>query len=88
MKKYDIKIQNIKENVISVNASSRREALKKVKRIIKNSSIHDVDINGIKSILKVDPHDTPKMDTTISYYVPHKSIYLFDAETEEVINKY
>ena len=34
MKKYDIKIQNIKENVISVNASSRREALKKVKRII------------------------------------------------------
>ena len=47
MKKYDIKIQNIKENVISVNASSRREALKKVNRIIKNSSIHDVDINGI-----------------------------------------
>ena len=47
MKKYDIKIQKIKENVISVNASSRREALKKVKRIIKNSSIHDVDINGI-----------------------------------------
>lgn len=47
MKKYNIKIQNIKENVISVNASSRRDALKKVKRIMKNSSIHDVDINGI-----------------------------------------
>ncbi|MBE6150524.1 MAG: hypothetical protein E7162_01730 [Firmicutes bacterium] len=47
MKKYDIKIQNVKENIISVNATSRRGALKKVKKIIKNSRIHDVDINGI-----------------------------------------
>jgi len=45
--KYDIKIQNVKENIISVNATSRRGALKKVKKIIKNSRIHDVDINGI-----------------------------------------
>jgi multiple sugar transport system ATP-binding protein len=52
-----------------------------------NTNVY-VDMNGDKVILKVDPHDTPKMDTTISYYVPHKSIYLFDAETEEVINKY
>ena len=52
-----------------------------------NTNVY-VDMNGDKVILKVDPHDTPKMDTEISYYVPHKSIYLFDAETEDVINKY
>ena len=52
-----------------------------------NTNVY-VDMLGDKVILKVDPHDTPKMDTNISYCVPHKSVYLFDAETEEVINKY
>ena len=52
-----------------------------------NTNVY-VDMNEGKVILKVDPHQTPKMDTTISYYVPYKSVYLFDAETEEVINKY
>ncbi len=52
-----------------------------------NTNVY-VDMLGEKVILKVDPHDTPKMDATISYYVPHKSVYLFDAVTEEVINKY
>ena len=52
-----------------------------------NTNVY-VDMLGDKVILKVDPHDTPKMDTKISYCVPHKSVYLFDAETEEVINKY
>ena len=52
-----------------------------------NTNVY-VDMLGDQVILKVDPHDTPKMDTKITYYVPHKSVYLFDAETEEVINKY
>ncbi len=52
-----------------------------------NTNVY-VDMNGNKVILKVDPHQTPKMDTTISYCVPHKSVYLFDAVTEDVINKY
>jgi multiple sugar transport system ATP-binding protein len=52
-----------------------------------NTNVY-VDMNEDKVILKVDPHQTPKMDTTISYCVPYKSVYLFDAETEEVINKY
>ncbi len=52
-----------------------------------NTNVY-VDMLGEKVILKVDPHDTPKMDTNISFYVPHKSIYLFDGKTEDVINKY
>ena len=52
-----------------------------------NTNVY-VDMLGEKVILKVDPHNTPDMDTTISYCVPHKSVYLFDAVTEEVINKY
>ena len=52
-----------------------------------NANVY-VDMPEGKVILKVDPHDTPKMDTDIGYYIPHKSIYLFDADTEEVINKY
>ena len=52
-----------------------------------NTNVY-VDMNGDKVILKVDPHDTPEMDTKINYFVPHKNIYLFDSETEVVINKY
>ena len=52
-----------------------------------NTNVY-VDMFGEKVILKVDPHDTPEMDTQISFCVPYKSIYLFDGETEEVINKY
>ena len=38
-------------------------------------------------ILKVDPHDTPKMDTQITFSVPYKNAYIFDGETELVIDK-
>ncbi len=40
-----------------------------------------------KAILKVDPHDTPEMDTEIAFSIPVKDIYLFDGETEKVISK-
>ena len=49
-----------------------------------NTNVY-VNIEGIQSILKVDPHDTPKMDTNIQFSIPYKSIYLFDGETESVI---
>ncbi len=49
-----------------------------------NTNVY-ANIGKSKSVLKVDPHDTPKMDAEWNFYVPNKSIYLFDAETEEVI---
>ena len=38
-------------------------------------------------ILKVDPHDTPRLDTKITFSVPYANAYLFDGETELVIKK-
>ncbi len=38
-------------------------------------------------ILKVDPHDTPEMDTKITFSVPYANAYLFDGESEFVIKK-
>ena len=52
-----------------------------------NTNVY-MDMLGEKVILKIDPHSTPKMDTEISFYVPYKSVYLFDGKTEEIINKY
>ena len=37
------------------------------------------------AILKADSHDTPEMDTDLTFYIPYESIYLFDGETEKVI---
>jgi len=38
-----------------------------------------------QAILKVDPHDTPEVDTAITFSVPYKNVYLFDGKTEMVI---
>ena len=38
-----------------------------------------------KAILKVDPHDTPEMDSTVTFSIPDQEVYLFDGETENVI---
>ncbi len=38
-------------------------------------------------ILKVDPHETPELDTKITFSVPYANAYLFDGETEFVIDK-
>ena len=37
------------------------------------------------AILKVDPHDTPDTDSSITFSIPYGNVYLFDGETENVI---
>ena len=49
-----------------------------------NTNVY-IDIQGSKAILKVNPHDTPEMDSSLDFYIPYESVYLFDGETEEVI---
>ena len=39
-----------------------------------------------QAILKVDSHDIPEMDSAISFTIPYEGVYLFDAETENVID--
>ena len=38
-----------------------------------------------QAILKVDSHDTPETDVDITFSIPMADVYLFDAETENVI---
>ncbi len=45
-----------------------------------------IDIQGEKSILKVDPHIAPEMDTDIIFSIPYEDVYLFDGKTEYVID--
>ena len=37
-------------------------------------------------ILKVDSHDTPETDRDMTFYIPLENVYLFDGETEKVID--
>ena len=39
-----------------------------------------------QAILKVDSHDTPETDVDITFSIPYDSVYLFDGETEMVID--
>ena len=49
-----------------------------------NTNVY-VDIGGIKTILKVDPHDSPNEDDELDFYIPYESVYLFDKNTEKRI---
>ncbi len=49
-----------------------------------NTNVY-VDIHGIKTILKVDPHDSPAVDSKIEFAIPFESVYLFDKATEKRI---
>ncbi len=49
-----------------------------------NTNVY-INIGDEKAILKVDPHDTPELDTKLTFTIPYESVYLFDGETENVI---
>ena len=67
------------ENSLSIKASVELTEL-----LGDNKNVY-VDIQGEKSILKVNPHDTPEMDSDIEFSIPFESVYLFDGETEKRI---
>ncbi len=49
-----------------------------------NANIY-LDMDGSKTILKIDPHYIPEMDSDHSFALPLKSVYVFDAETEDSV---
>ena len=67
------------ENSLSIKASVELTEL-----LGDNTNVY-VDIQGEKSILKVNPHEIPEMDSDIEISIPFESVYLFDGETEKRI---
>ena len=49
-----------------------------------NTNVY-IRMDDKQAILKVDPHDTPELDSKITFSIPYKSVYLFDGATEKVI---
>lgn len=49
-----------------------------------NTNVY-VNVQEEKAILKVDPHDTPELDSQFTFSIPYENVYLFDGETEFVI---
>ena len=49
-----------------------------------NTNVY-MDLHGIKTILKVDPHDSPAVDSKLEFAIPFESVYLFDKHTEKRI---
>ena len=51
-----------------------------------NTNVY-IQHGDLNLILKVDPHETPELDTKIKFSVPYANAYLFDGESEVVIEK-
>ena len=49
-----------------------------------NTNVY-IQMDGVQAILKVDPHDTPAVDSELVFSIPYESVYLFVGETETVI---
>ena len=43
-----------------------------------------IEVGNDTVILKVDPHDAPKMDEEFDFYLPYEKVYLFEKESEKV----
>ncbi len=43
------------------------------------------NVGDVNVILKVNPHKTPAMGSEFTFYVPHHAAYVFDEETEQVV---
>lgn len=50
-----------------------------------NTNVY-VNMNDDKAILKVEPHEAPNMDDGFRFSIPHKSVYIFDGDTEFAVN--
>ena len=66
------------------NAYVIRSTVELTEMLGDNTNVY-VNIGDEKAILKVDPHDTPELDTEFDFYLPYEGVYLFDGETEKVI---
>ena len=78
------------EHVVLTGARETADAVKIDCRVELTELLGDntnvyIDIDGISSILKIDPHETPEIDSQITFAIPFKNIYLFDTESEKVI---
>ena len=51
-----------------------------------NTNVY-INIGEHNAILKVNPHDTPAVDSKITFSIPVADTYLFDAETEMAITE-
>ena len=49
-----------------------------------NTNVY-ITMQDVHAILKVDPHDTPEVDSDIVFSIPYENVYLFDGESETVI---
>ena len=69
----------------AVNGAYQVEADVELTEMLGDNTNVYVTAEEDKAILKVDPHDTPEIDTSITFSIPVESVYLFDGETEMVI---
>jgi multiple sugar transport system ATP-binding protein len=49
-----------------------------------NTNVY-VNFDGVNSILKVDPHQSPDVGSDFEFAIPFDSVYLFDKNTEKRI---
>ena len=66
------------------NAYAMKSTVELTEMLGDNTNVY-INIGDEKAILKVDPHDTPELDTEFDFYLPYEGVYLFDGETEKVI---
>ena len=61
------------------------EALVEVSELLGDNTNVYAKIGDNNIVIKIDPHDTPKMGDVIRFLIPYKSMYFFDQEDEKVI---
>ena len=69
-----------------VNGAYQLDAAVELTEMLGDNTNVYVNIGADNAILKVNPYEAPEMDADIVFSIPTASTYLFDAETEMVID--
>ena len=74
----------VSEGEVIRNAYMMRCYTSLVELLGDNTNVY-VTFDGVNSILKVDPHNSPSVGTSFEFAIPFESVYLFDKNTEKRI---
>ncbi len=77
-------IRLIKDDEIAKKAFTLSCTVELTELLGDNTNVY-VDIHGVKTILKVDPQDSPAVGDKLDFAIPFESVYLFDKHTEKRI---
>ena len=79
--------RRVAAEVLGAEAKTATDVAAELTEMLGDNTNVYITVGEQQAILKVDSHDTPEMGADLTFSIPYSEVYLFDGETEMVINE-